>query len=529
MDISKLIEKIDEGCLQEILGESLIIINGLSDVAVTIPKLKESLINVYGLEGILIENLVFSKIVPKLSKEEVIEICNSLSLKYDKNRPWITLEKTKLNDIQKSKLCSFFGLEYEPKLKESIDTITDTFPEYSMFLHQIVALNKVKVILFENKQSKVLLHMPTGSGKTRTSMNLICEFLRDDLEKTVIWFANTEELCKQASDEFDKAWTKLGNRKIQKQNIWGGNKYDPSKKNCFVIFSLQTFINLYSLKSEIATSLSTECGLVIMDEAHMSIAPKYQLAINIVLFNGAKLLGLSATPGRTWNNPEEDYKLSNYFEKQKVTLKIEGYENPVEYLVNEGYLARTNNSPLLYNGGISPTEQDLEYLKEELQLSKSFLDRLSIDSARNILICSKVKSLTNKHNRIIVFAMNVKHSNVLALALSAFGIEVYSISSETDNQVRKNAIKRFKSDEDKPIILCNYGVLTTGFDAPKTSCAVITRPTDSLVLYSQMVGRVIRGPKAGGNKEAEIVTVVDTNLPGFDKVSEAFFNWEDVW
>jgi superfamily II DNA or RNA helicase len=140
-----------------------------------------------------------------------------------------------------------------------------------------------------------------------------------------------------------------------------------------------------------------------------------------------------------------------------------------------------------------------------------------------------VKSLINKHNRIIVFAMNVKHSNVLALALSAFGIEVYSISSDTDNQVRKNAIKRFKSDVDKPIILCNYGVLTTGFDAPKTSCAVITRPTDSLVLYSQMVGRVIRGPKAGGNEEAEIVTVVDTKLPGFDKVSEAFFNWEDVW
>ncbi len=44
-----------------------------------------------------------------------------------------------------------------------------------------------------------------------------------------------------------------------------------------------------------------------------------------------------------------------------------------------------------------------------------------------------------------------------------------------------------------------------------------------------MVGRVIRGPKAGGNEEAEIVTVVDTKLPGFDKVSEAFFNWEDVW
>ena len=77
--------------------------------------------------------------------------------------------------------------------------------------------------------------------------------------------------------------------------------------------------------------------------------------------------------------------------------------------------------------------------------------------------------------------------------------------------------------------MCNYGILTTGFDAPKTSCALIARPTDSLVLYSQMVGRAIRGIKAGGNLDAEIVTVVDTCLPGFDKINNAFFNWEDVW
>ncbi|MFD2891190.1 DEAD/DEAH box helicase [Flavobacterium chuncheonense] len=529
MDINKLIDKIDEGCLQDILGESLTIITGLSDQTITIPKLKAALLNVYGYEGILTEPTVFKKIVPKIAKEDAIILCEFLSLKFVKDHPWQALEDLKFNDLVKSRLCQFFGLEYKPITKESVEPFKDVSPAYPSFLHQIIALNKVKEILFVNNKTKVLLHMPTGSGKTRTSMNLICEYLRNNLDKKVIWFANTEELCRQASDEFDKAWSKLGNRQIQKQNIWGGNQFDPAIKNCFIIFSLQSFINLYSIKSEIATKLSGECGLVIMDEAHMSIAPKYKLAIDILLFKDAKLLGLSATPGRTWNNPEEDLLLSNYFEKQKVTLMVEGYDNPVDYLIQEGYLAKTINSSLLYDGGIAPTQNDLNFLKDELQLSKTFLDRLSVDSARNILICSKIKSLINKHNRIIVFAMNVKHSNVLALTLSAFDIEVYSISSETDNQVRKNAISRFKSDEDKPIILCNYGVLTTGFDAPKTSCAVITRPTDSLVLYSQMVGRVIRGPKAGGNEEAEIVTVVDTKLPGFDKVSEAFFNWEDVW
>jgi hypothetical protein len=44
-----------------------------------------------------------------------------------------------------------------------------------------------------------------------------------------------------------------------------------------------------------------------------------------------------------------------------------------------------------------------------------------------------------------------------------------------------------------------------------------------------MIGRAIRGLKAGGNETAEIVTVVDNDLPGFGSVAEAFSNWEDVW
>lgn len=79
------------------------------------------------------------------------------------------------------------------------------------------------------------------------------------------------------------------------------------------------------------------------------------------------------------------------------------------------------------------------------------------------------------------------------------------------------------------MVVVNYGVLTTGFDAPATSAAVIARPTRSLVLYSQMVGRATRGTRAGGNEKAEIVTVVDPHLPGFGSVADAFKNWEDVW
>ena len=96
--------------------------------------------------------------------------------------------------------------------------------------------------------------------------------------------------------------------------------------------------------------------------------------------------------------------------------------------------------------------------------------------------------------------------------------------------VRRAAILRsFKSASPQPMVVCNFGVLTTGFDAPRTSAAVIARPTKSLVLFSQMIGRATRGPKAGGNATSEILTVHDPSYPGFGDIAEAFFNWEDVW
>ena len=77
-------------------------------------------------------------------------------------------------------------------------------------------------------------------------------------------------------------------------------------------------------------------------------------------------------------------------------------------------------------------------------------------------------------------------------------------------------------------IIINFGVLTTGFDAPKADVAVIARPTQSLVLYSQMVGRVIRGSEAGGTESCRVVTVVDQQY-GFKDLSESFDFWDDLW
>jgi superfamily II DNA or RNA helicase len=120
-------------------------------------------------------------------------------------------------------------------------------------------------------------------------------------------------------------------------------------------------------------------------------------------------------------------------------------------------------------------------------------------------------TLHKHHQRIIVFAATVEHANLLAAVLRARKIDARSITAKTPSDQRQAASANFKAESDAPRVLCNYGVLTAGFDAPRTSAAVIARPTKSLVLYSQMIGRAIRGKRAGGNETAEIITVVDYN------------------
>src|SRR5581483_8377485 len=191
--------------------------------------------------------------------------------------------------------------------------------------------------------------------------------------------------------------------------------------------------------------------------------------------------------------------------------------------------AETAFRPVLYRPGTQISAADVARVAEALEVPKDIIARLAQDEQRNLCIIMAVEELAKRHARILVFAASVDHSRLLTSVLRARQIRADSVTADTPSRERDRIITAFKEDSPDVRVLCNYGVLTTGFDAPRTSAAVIARPTKSLVLYSQMVGRVIRGVRAGGNKEAEIVTVVDSQLPGFGTVGEAFKNWEDVW
>ena len=105
--------------------------------------------------------------------------------------------------------------------------------DYPLFAHQEKAASEVKQKLQDDPRPRVLLHMPTGSGKTRTSMNVICDFLRNnrtsiDRPCLVVWLADTEELCDQAAAEFKSAWKALGIGEISLHRFYGSHDQDLS-------------------------------------------------------------------------------------------------------------------------------------------------------------------------------------------------------------------------------------------------------------------------------------------------------------
>ena len=238
---------------------------------------------------------------------------------------------------------------------------------------------------------------------------------------------------------------------------------------------------------------------------------------------------MTATPGRSWSEIEEDKRLSEFFDGQKELLEVEGYDDPASFLMQERYLARPVFRQLEAPSEIHLSKPDQKNILVDPDLSDELLEKLGRDTARTEAVLAAILDAVTRHDRVIVFAPSVENAKLFQAMLTIKNVEALFVSGETESAERERRIRRYKSNARNKIVMVNFGVLTTGFDAPRTSCAIIARPTRSLVLYSQMVGRATRGVRAGGNEEAEIITITDPSLPGFGSVTEEFSNWEDVW
>ncbi len=528
---SRVLSRADSELLSELLGRSTVeLVVAMDDRTARPGRLRELLLEVRSPDQILGDAGDRSRITDLLSRTEAVGLAASLGLP-DCPDPWGQLRQQRFSKSRLSILRAFFGLPTpeEAPARDSTGRFTVEC-EYGLFDHQRDALRRVEAV-YGSGARRAVLHMPTGAGKTRTAMSFVVDHLRAVEETVVFWLANSEELCSQAADEFRRAWRHLGNRPAGLYCMWGEREVTPDQlEDGLVVASLAKVYRRQLRDGNWTAFAGDRTALVVMDEAHQAIAATYKFVLRALLARnrGTKLLGLTATPGRTWNDPEKDAELAQFFHGNKVSLEVPGYGNPVEYLVSTGYLAQANYVSLVYESEeLSP--RDLAALAANLDIPAEILNRLAEDQRRSVLIVRRVEELALRHKRILVFATTVDHAERVALVLRVRGVSARCITARTSARDRDSAVRWYQGEASETRVLTNYGVLTTGFDAPCTSAALVARPTKSLVLYSQMVGRALRGPLAGGNEEAEIVTVVDTSLPGFSDMAQAFRNWEDVW
>ena len=101
---------------------------------------------------------------------------------------------------------------------------------------------------------------------------------------------------------------------------------------------------------------------------------------------------------------------------------------------------------------------------------------------RNQAIIKEVLNQVNENNCVLVFACSVAHAKLLAAEISMMDVKSASITSDMRKVTRSKIIHDFKRGDIK--VLTNFGILTTGFDAPNIGAVFITRPTQSLILYT---------------------------------------------
>ena len=434
------------------------------------------------------------------------------------------------NEREIRELCEFFGLDEDPPASEVKLSVQVVQPRYGLFDHQRVAVNAIRPLL-RNGERRAVLHLPTGVGKTRTAMHVVAEWLRAEEPSVVVWLASGRELLQQASAAFEEAWMHLGSRPVRSSAMWGDQ--EPALDGFtdgFLAVGLAKGWTMMSRDPNWAMRLSQHVRLVVFDEAHQSIAKTYKrLTEELTLDFRCALLGLTATPGRTWADIDRDGELAEFYSRNKVTLDLPD-GNPINYLIENEYLARPKFRTLLAEPGFELSSTEMNRISSVLDIPRDLIAKMSMSEQYVTAVLQAIQDLLEHgHERILVFAATVDHARVLAAILLARKVHSSVVTSSTSKRARESAIRRFKSGNGEPMVLVNFGVLTTGFDAPRASAVVIARPTRSLVQYSQMVGRAIRGPKAGGTEACEILTVVDPGLPGFGDVAEAFLNWEDVW
>jgi DNA repair protein RadD len=333
--------------------------------------------------------------------------------------------------------------------------------------------DSVKAVIhyFRKNDTPAVIVLPTGAGKS-----LVIAELARLARGRVLVLAHVKELVEQNHAKYEGYGLKgsifsagLGRKETSEQVVFASVQS--------VVRNLDAFANQFSL--------------LVIDECHRVPETKtssYQKVIRHLceINPGIKILGLTATPYRLGVGWIYQYHTKGLVRSDEPRFfKDCIFELPIQYLLDEGFLtpAKLIDAPVLsYDfSQLKPTSMG-KYKESEMDLVIEQSKRATPQIIEQIIRYSEEKQ------GVMIFAATVRHAQEILSLLPVQASQI--VIGDTPTPERDDIINRFKQREIK--FLVNVSVLTTGFDAPHVDLIAILRPTESVSLYQQIVGRGLR-------------------------------------
>ncbi|WP_244190778.1 DEAD/DEAH box helicase [Streptomyces caeruleatus] len=321
--------------------------------------------------------------------------------------------------------------------------------------------------------NRLAVVLPTGAGKTVVFANLISQLLAKLGGQRALVIAHREELIEQAAAKIRAVRPDLRVGIVKAER-------DEHHDVDVIVASVQT------LAVEKRRTAIRDIGVVIVDECHHAAAPSYMTVLqHFGAWRGVPTAGFTATLTRA------DGGLSDVW--QDVVYQLDILD-----LITAGHLVDVRGKRVIVG------DLDLDKVKTRGgDLQEGQLGRALEESSAAATIAQAYREHAADRPGV-VFTPTVNSAKVVAQAMTAAGVPTGVVWGDMPKEDRTATLKRYQAGDFQA--LANCMVLTEGFDAPHTSCAVIARPTKSPGLYVQMAGRALR--LADGKKDALILDVM---------------------
>lgn len=331
---------------------------------------------------------------------------------------------------------------------------------YTLRDYQAQAINAINRALDAGLR-RVVISMPTGTGKTV----VFAHWLRPRPTPSLI-LVHRDELVTQAVEKLTEvnADRKVGVVKAERDE-WDAD---------IVVASVQSLQRKRLQRYE-----RGHFGQIVIDECHHATAPSYERIL--AHLDAPVVLGVSATPFRG-----DRQSLSKVFEKLVFAL-------PFPQAVKDKWLV--DFVPYRIRSGVS-----LEGVHTTAgDFAAGELERaVNVDKRNGLVVESWLR--LGEGRRTIAFTAGVDHAYRLAEMFRAAGVAAEAVCGETPLSERRAILERLRSGETR--VVANAMVLTEGFDCPDVACICVARPTKSVGLFTQMVGR---GARLAADKDNCIV------------------------